>query len=62
MSKSGWHLEETRVKVSGKPRYLWQAIDQDGEVLDFCVTETGERDTALVILRRLMSRHPVPEQ
>lgn len=61
MSKSGWHLEETRMKVSGKSRHLWQAIGQDCEVLDFCVTEAGERDAALVTLRRLLRQHPVVE-
>lgn len=61
MSKSGWHVAATRVKVSGKSRHLWQAVDQDGEVLDFCVTECGDRDAALVILRRLLRQHPVAE-
>lgn len=62
MSKSDWHLQATKVKISGKPRYLWKAIDQDGEVLDFCVTETEDRDAALAVLRELLKKHPHPQK
>lgn len=55
MSKSGWHLKAARAKVSGKSRHLWQAIGQNGEILDFCVTEAGDRNAAPMILRRLLS-------
>lgn len=55
MSKSTWRIEEARMKVSGKPRHLWKAIDEDGKVLDFCITETGDREAALGILRHLLS-------
>ncbi len=62
MSKSEWRLEGTRVKVSGKPRHLWRAIDQDGEMLDFCVTETEDRDAALAVLRPLLKKYPHREK
>src|ERR1700693_2210171 len=29
-----WHLDEVFLRISGKPQYLWHAVDQDGEVLD----------------------------
>jgi putative transposase len=61
MSKGGWHLEEKQVRVSGKPRYLWSAVDQEGEVLDFYLTETRDRDAALTFLRRALKRHRTPE-
>jgi transposase-like protein len=41
---STWRLEVERVKLNGKPRYLWKAVDEAGEVLDFYTTE--ERDEA----------------
>jgi transposase-like protein len=62
MGKSDWRLEGTRVKVSGKLRHLWKAIDQDGEMLDFCVTETEDRDAALAILRRRLQKYPHREK
>jgi putative transposase len=29
-----WHLDEMVVKVNGQTRYLWRAIDHEGEVLE----------------------------
>ena len=28
-----WHLDEMFVKINGETRYLWRAVDQEGEVL-----------------------------
>jgi putative transposase len=28
-----WHLDEVFVKVNGKLRYLWRAVDHEGEVV-----------------------------
>jgi putative transposase len=40
---SQWHLDEMFTSFGGKRMYLWQAIDQDGEVLDILVQ--AKRDT-----------------
>jgi len=37
-----WHLDEVYVKVGGEMRYLWRAVDHEGEVLESFVTV--ERD------------------
>ena len=29
-----WHLDEMFVKINGEPRYLWRAVDHEGEVLE----------------------------
>jgi putative transposase len=29
-----WHPDEVFVKINGERRYLWRAVDQDGNVLD----------------------------
>ena len=33
-----WHFDEVFIKIHGKTHYLWQAVDQDGTVLDILVT------------------------
>jgi transposase-like protein len=38
--KPSWGVEVSLVKLKGKPRYLWRAIDAAGEVLDVYATET----------------------
>jgi transposase-like protein len=39
-----WHVDETYVKVGGRWRYLFRAIDQSGQVID--VFLSNRRDTA----------------
>src|ERR1035441_2354322 len=29
-----WHLDEVYVKINGEMRYLWRAVDHEGEVLE----------------------------
>lgn len=60
MGRVTWHLEEKQVKASGKQRFLWSAVGSDGEVLDFVVTDTCDREAALTNLRRLLG--PEEEQ
>ncbi|MFJ2419947.1 IS6 family transposase [Streptomyces brevispora] len=37
-----WHLDEVFVKINGELKYLWRAVDADGNVLDILVQ--GRRD------------------
>jgi putative transposase len=39
-----WHLDEVFVKIQGRQRYLWRAVDADGNVLDILIQ--NRRDTA----------------
>ena len=32
-----WHLDEMVVIINGKRHWLWRAVDNEGEVLDFLV-------------------------
>ena len=39
-----WFVDETYVKVAGRWRYLYRAVDQFGQVIDVLLSE--QRDTA----------------
>ena len=39
-----WHLDEAFVKINGRLRYLWRAVDHEGEVLE--AVATAKRDKA----------------
>jgi len=56
ISASDRRVEMKPVKVSGKPRYLWQAVNDAGEVLEFYVTETPDEQAALRFLKRALAR------
>jgi putative transposase len=55
-----WHLDEAFVKVNGKLRYLWRAVDHEGEVLEAVVTTTRDKAAALKLLKRVMKKYGRP--
>jgi len=57
-----WHLDEVFVKVNGERRYLWRAVDHEGEVLDAVVTKRRDKRAALKILKKLMKRFGAPRE
>jgi len=42
-----WHVDEMFVKINGETRYLWRAVDHEGEVLEAVVTKRRDRKAAL---------------
>jgi len=56
-----WHLDEVFVKVNGDTRYLWRAVDHEGEVLDAIVTEKRDRKAAMRLLKRLIKKYGRPQ-
>ena len=38
-----WHLDEVYVKDNGEMRYLWRAVDHEGEALGSFVTTTRDK-------------------
>jgi putative transposase len=49
-----WYLDETYIKVSGKWRYLYRAIDREGNLLDSMLSGHRDKHTARRFLRRLI--------
>ena len=56
-----WHLDEVYVKINGEMRYLWRAVDHEGEVLESYVTKTRDKAAALSFIKRAMKRHGQPQ-
>src|SRR5439155_10839591 len=48
------------VRVQGEMRYLWRAVDHEGEVLESFVTKTRDKDAALKFIKKAMKRHGRP--
>jgi putative transposase len=57
-----WHLDEVFVKVNGERRYLWRAVDHEGEVLEAVVTKRRDKRAALKLLKKLMKRFGAPRE
>jgi putative transposase len=56
-----WHLDEVYVRINGEMRYLWRAVDHEGEVLEFFVTKTRDKAAALKFIKKALKRHGRPE-
>jgi putative transposase len=55
-----WHLDEVYVKIGGEMRYLWRAVDHEGEVLESYVTVTRDKAAALKFMKKALKRHGPP--
>jgi putative transposase len=49
-----WHLDEVFVKIGGARRYLWRAVDQDGDVIDILVQRYRNARAAKRFFRKLL--------
>ena len=45
------------MKINGEMRYLWRAVDHEGEVLESYVTKTRDKTAALTFLKKAMKKH-----
>ena len=49
------------VKVNGEMRYLWRAVDHEGEILESFVTKERDKAAALRFMKKALKRHGSPE-
>ena len=52
-----FYIDEVFVKINGKQRYLWRAVDQDGEVVDVYLQAKRDGAAARRFFRRLLRNH-----
>jgi putative transposase len=56
-----WHLGEVFVRINGETRYLWCAVDNEGEVLEVIAMKGRDCKAALRFLKRTMKRYGRPK-
>ena len=54
-----WHLDEVYTNINGKMVYLWQAVDDEGTVLDVVVQRRRNTKAAMRLLRKLLRNQGV---
>jgi putative transposase len=52
-----WHPDEVFVRINGEHRYLWRAVDHEGEILESFVTKKRDKTAALKFLKKVLKRH-----
>lgn len=51
LTNDSWRVDETYIKVKGKDRYLYRAVDSQGNTLDFLLTAKRDAQSAKRFLR-----------
>ncbi len=49
-----WHVDETYIKIAGRWRYLYRAIDQHGQVIDVLASERRDQLAARRFFQRAL--------
>jgi putative transposase len=51
-----WHLDEVFLRINGELKYLWRAVDADGNVLDILVQNRRDTAAARRFFRKLLKK------
>jgi len=51
-----WHLDEMVVRINGKTHWLWRAVDNEGEELDFLVQKRRNAKAAKRLMKKLLKK------
>ena len=57
-----WRMDETYIKVKGEWKYLYRAVDKQGQTIDFLLTEHRDKEAALRFLKKAIRRNGLPEK
>ena len=61
--RTSWRMDETYIRVKGKWKYLYRAVDKFGKTIDFLLTEQRDEKAARNFLNKAIGRHGgVPEK
>jgi transposase-like protein len=57
-----WFVDETYVKIAGRRRYLYRAVDQFGQIIDVLLSEQRDTAAARRFFIRALRHGPAPVQ
>jgi transposase-like protein len=57
-----WHVDETYIKAGGQWKYLYRAIDSNGDTIEFWFSERRNLTAAKRFLARALKRHGRPDR
>jgi putative transposase len=57
-----WRMDETYIKIKGHWRYLYRAVDRDGQTIDFLLTAHRDKKAALRFLKKAVRQHGLPDK
>ena len=58
---SRWRMDETYIKVNGQWKYLYRAVDKEGNTIDYLLTAKRDMKAAKRFFRKAIKRNNHPE-
>ena len=55
LTSDSWRVDETYIKVKGKWKYLYRAVDSDGDTIDFMLSSKRNRKAAKRFFKKALS-------
>jgi transposase-like protein len=59
---SSWRVDETYIKVKGQWRYLYRAVDELGQTVDFLLSKNRDKAAAVRFFKKAIGNNEVPEK
>lgn len=57
-----WRMGETYIKIKGRWKYLYRAVDKEGHTLDFLLTAHRDKKAAKRFFKQAAGQHGLPEK
>ncbi|KMY49697.1 IS6 family transposase [Peribacillus loiseleuriae] len=54
-TNDSWRVDETYVKVKGQWMYLYRAVDSEGNTIDFCLSESRDKQAAKCFFKKALA-------
>ncbi len=55
-----WRMDETDIKIKGQWKYLYRAVDQEGQTIDFLLTAHRDKKAARRFFKKAIRQHGLP--
>ena len=59
---ASWRMDETYIKVKGNWKYLYRAVDKDGQTVDSLLTAKRDKQAAMHFFRKAILDKGIPEK
>src|SRR5680860_1321263 len=57
-----WRMDETYIKVKGTYKYLYRAVDKEGNTIDFLLTDKRDKAAAMRFFKKAINNNDMPEK
>jgi transposase-like protein len=57
-----WRMDETYIKIKGAWKYLYRAVDKEGNTIDFLLTAKRDKAAAMRFFKKAINNSDMPEK